>query len=121
MQSNTQAIAETNANVENLRQATNERLVTVEQDVETIAATAASNTAAIATTNKRVALAESDIKNLMKVIDEIQTQYNTNFSQLQLMAQRSELKLEDMAEQFTKLASQKVSLHCLYDFVFTMC
>ena len=54
--------------------------------------------------------AESDIKNLMKVIDEIQTQYNTKFSQLQLMAQRSELKLE---VQFTKLASQKVSLRCL--------
>jgi len=65
VQSNTQAIAATNANVDNLRQETNKRLGTVEQRVE-------ANSTAIVATNQRVDDVVEDIDTIKNKLGQLQ-------------------------------------------------
>jgi len=101
-QTNAQSIAETNTNVDNLRQETNERLGIVEQDVETIAATAASNTTAIAQVRDEVQV-------LARRLQTIETEHGTSISELQRLSEDTQINLEELSLEFLKFASQGVS------------
>ena len=111
-QSNAQAIADTNANVNNLRtanEATNERLGNVEQDVETIAATAASNTVAIAATNVRVDQVQDEVQVLARRLQTIETDHGTSISELQRLSEDTQINLEELSLEFLKFATEGVS------------